>query len=113
MSAIIVWNGCDSISLVLSQHVQSNALGGLSSFAARAVMIGFQYQHVHAKKTSNVIALRYNFVEELILDIFNDNVTVRNCKLSLCKMLVLLRFDFARPALGGGRGKGELRRELP
>ena len=31
-------------------------------------------------------------------------MSVRNCKLSLCKMLVLLRFDFARPALGGGRG---------
>ena len=39
-------------------------------------------------------------------------MSVRNCKLSLCEMLVLLRFDFARPAVGGGRGRGKLRRDL-
>ena len=102
ISAIIVRNWCDSYSLVLSQHVQSYALGGLTPFATRAVIIGFQYLHVHAKKTSNVIALRYCFVEESMHEICHDNVSGRNCKLSLCKMLVLLRVDFS-----SGRGSGE------
>ena len=92
--------------------MQRYALGGLTPFAARAVIIGLQYLHVHAKKTSNVIALRYYFVEESIHEICHDNVSARNCKLCLCKMLVLLRVDFARSALGGSRGRGKLRREL-
>lgn len=92
--------------------MQSYALGGLTPFAARAVIIGFQYLHVYAKKTSNVIALRYCFVEESIHEICHDNVSGRNCKLSLCEMLVLLGVDFARLALGGGRWRGKLRREL-
>ena len=82
--------------------MQSYALGGLTPFAARAVIIGFQYLHVHAKKTSNVIALRYCFVEESIHEICHDNVSGRNCKLSLCKMLVLLRVDFSSGRGGGG-----------
>ena len=64
------------------------------------------------KEGSHVIALRYCFVEESIHEICHDNVSGRNCKLSLCEMLVLLRVDFARLALGEGRGRGKLRREL-
>lgn len=90
--------------------MQNYALGGLTPFAARAVIIGFQYLHVHAKKTSNVIALRYYFVEESIHEICHDNVSGRNCKLSLCKMLVLLRVDLS---FGRGSGKGQIAKGTP
>lgn len=90
--------------------MQSYALGGLTPFAARAVIIGFQYPHVHAKKTSNVIALRYCVVEESIHEICHDNVSGRNCKLSLCKMLVLLRVDFSS---GRGSGEGQIAKGSP
>ena len=54
------------------------------------------------KEGSHVIALRYCFVEESIHEICHDNVSGRNCKLSLCKMLVLLRVDFSSGRGGGG-----------
>lgn len=62
------------------------------------------------KEGSHVIALRYCFVEESIHEICHDNVSGRNCKLSLCKMLVLLRVDFSS---GRGSGEGQIAKGTP